>query len=188
MAFQRGFKTWARDVASDARAELGAGVLDRLDPRELAKSLEIPVVDLSSLRGDRPAVGHLLDQEPEVFSAVTVFNGPRRVIVHNDAHAPVRQNSNISHELSHGLLGHPPTPAMDDTGCRVWNQDVEDEAAWLAGCLLLPEDAALTIARGHLTVESAARRFGVSTAMINYRVNASGARARASRERQRRSA
>ena len=135
MAFQRGFKSWANKIASETRAELKLGPHDRLDPRLLAGELAIPVTNLSDLRGEAPAVSHLLTVGKAVFSAVTVFDGTRRAIVHNDSHAPVRQNSNISHELGHGLLAHPPTPAMDDTGCRIWNADIEDEATWLAGCL-----------------------------------------------------
>ena len=51
-----------------------------------------------------------------------------RTIVHNNGHAFVRQNSNIAHELSHGLRHHPPTPAIDNKGCRNWSQAIEDEA------------------------------------------------------------
>lgn len=177
MAFQRGFKSWANKIASDTRTELNLGAHDQLDPRLLAEELAIPVIDLSVLREDAPSVSHLLTVSKSVFSAVTVFDGTRRAIVHNDSHAPVRQNSNISHELGHGLLAHPPTPAMDDTGCRIWNADIEDEATWLAGCLLIPEPATLAIARGRWSVADAAIHFGVSEQMVLYRVNATGAQA-----------
>jgi Zn-dependent peptidase ImmA (M78 family) len=183
MTLQRGFKTWANKVATEIRAELGLGPFVRLDPRQLADYLDIPVIDLSSLELDAPAVKHLLTVEPSVFSAVTVFDGTRRTIIHNDAHAPTRQNSNVSHELSHGLLSHPPTPALDDTGCRVWNQDIEDEASWLAGCLLVPEGAALAIARKRWTIDEAAERFAVSEQMIRFRLNGTGAVARVQRAR-----
>ena len=183
MAFQRGFKTWAKTLATEARHDLGLGPLDRLDPVALALSLEIPVIGLSELVASTPEVQHLLTVEPEVFSAVTVFKGPSRTVIHNDSHAPARQVSNIGHELSHGLLGHPPTPALDDAGCRVWDQGIENEAAWLSGCLLVTEEFAMTVARGKMTVQGAALRLGVSTAMINFRVNAVGARKRVSRSR-----
>ncbi|NYF16560.1 Zn-dependent peptidase ImmA (M78 family) [Microbacterium sp. AK009] len=188
MAFQRGFKTWANTIAADARAELGLSLTARLDPIVLAESLDIPVIPLSEFAAVAPEVEYLIDGEPEVFSAMTVFAGRRRLIVHNDGHTPARQNSNIGHELSHGLLAHPPTPALDDAGCRIWNQDIEDEAGWLSGCLLIPEPAALAIARGRWTVEGAAVHFGVSTAMVTFRLNATGARKRAARERSRRAA
>ena len=175
MAFRRGFKTEANDIAREIRAELSVGPLEQLDPRALAAHLEIPIVGLSDLVRGTPSAAHLINVEPEVFSAVTVFDGTRRAIVHNDGHALVRQNSNLAHELSHGLLLHPPTPALDDKGCRSWNADIEDEAAWLAGCLLVTMDAALAVARGQWTMAVAAGQLGVSVDMVRYRVNVTGA-------------
>ena len=178
MALRRGFKTWANKVATETRQELGLGPYACLDPRQLAAYLGIPIIAMSDLRNIAPRVEHLMLVEPDVFSAATVFSGVRRIIVHNDSHAPTRQNSNLSHELSHGLLGHPPTPALDDVGCRIWNQDVEDEATWLGAALLVPESAALAIARRGWTRAEAARRFGVSPQMIQYRLNVTGAEQR----------
>ncbi|MDX6584730.1 MAG: hypothetical protein QOI10_3914, partial [Solirubrobacterales bacterium] len=155
--------------------ELGLGPLDRLDPIALAELLAIPVITLGDLAHDRPGIRHLLEVEPDAFSAVTVFQGTRRTIVHNDGHSLARQNSNLGHEMSHGLLHHPPTPALDDSGCRVWDQDIEDEAGWLAGCLLVTEQAALATARGRWTLSEAAERFAVSVSMMRFRLNATGA-------------
>lgn len=181
MGYKRGFKSEAKGITAEVRAELGLTAYDRLDPFQLADHLEIPVLGLSDLALDAPRVRHLLDVEPEVFSAVTVFAGSRRTIVHNDAHAPTRQASNLAHELAHGLLLHPPTPALDNKGCRHWNQDIEDEAAWLGGALLIPEKAALAIAQGRWSIGTGARHFGVSTRMVQYRVNATGAAKRVKR-------
>lgn len=183
MSFQRGFKTEANSLVADVRGELGLGMFDRLDPHTLAAWLEIPIVRLSEFVDQAPAVKHLLEVEREVFSAVTVFAGSRRTIVHNDAHAPSRQCSNLTHELAHALLLHPPTPALDNTGCRHWNQDIEDQASWLSGALLVPEPATIAIAKGRWTAAGAAEHFGVSTAMIRFRLNATGARRRVQRSR-----
>lgn len=122
----------------------------------------------------------MTESESPLFSAVTVFDGPRRTIV---THLPGRQNSNLAHELAHGLLGHPPTPAMDDRGCRDWNQDIEDEATWLAGALLVSEPDTIAIARGRWTKVGAADHFGVCPAMIQMRLNATGAVMRVKRSR-----
>jgi Zn-dependent peptidase ImmA (M78 family) len=138
---------------------------------------------MSDFLTEAPAVAHLLNIEPEVFSAVTVFCGKRRTIVHNDGHAFVRQNSNIAHELSHGLLHHPPTPAIDNKGCRNWNQAIEDEAQWLAGILLVTEPTALAIARTNEPRAVAAARLRVSEQMIQFRLNATGAVSRVQRAR-----
>lgn len=188
MTMRRGFKTEANALAAEIRQELGLRALDRLDPLVLAEHLAIPVISLSDLLDDAPAVAHLLDVEPRSFSAVTIFDGPRRLIVHNDRHTPGRQNSNIGHELAHGLLLHPPRPAVDHRGCRLWDQEIEEEADWLAGVLLVPEDAALAAARGRTwpTEAEAALHFGVSEQMLTYRVNITGARIRVQRARKRR--
>ena len=182
MALRRGFMAEATAQAYDVRADLGVGKFERLDPRLLAEDLCVPVWSLTGMAAEGQYIGHLVTTEPEVFSAATVFDGPRRTIVHNDGHTDVRQNSNLAHELSHALLNHPPTPALDDIGNRIWNQDIEDEAAWLAGCLLMTPEAALATARNRWTVAEASERFAISPQMVNFRINKTGARVRVARE------
>lgn len=184
MSYRRGFKSEANSIAREIRDELGLMMLDALSPWALAEHLAVPIIPLSSFRADAlGAVRYLQHVEAEVFSAVTVFDGPRRTIVHNDAHSTGRQTSNLTHELCHALLLHDPTPALDDRGCRQWNQRIEDEAQWLAGALLVTEEMALWIARGRLSVPAAALRLGVSRSMIAYRLNVTGARKRVIRAR-----
>lgn len=183
MGYRRGFKTEANSIGEEVRGELGLTELDPLDPRDLARHLSIPVLDLSEFIDVHPGIACLQTTEKEAFSAVTVFDGTARTIVHNDGHSLSRQNSNLAHELAHGLLLHPPTPALDDKGCREWNQDVEDEATWLAGILLVTEVVTLEIARGRLTREVARERYGVSKAMLQFRINATGAVKRVQRAR-----
>lgn len=183
MAFRRGFKTEATSIAEEIRRELGCAPLAALDPRTLAEYLEIPIWPLSEFVEAHPTIAHLLNIEPELFSAVTVFAGPRRTIVHNDAHSGGRQNSNLAHELAHGLLHHPPTPALDDKGNRDWDQDIEDEAAYLAGALLVTEAATIAIAQGRMSKLEGAVKLGVSPQMIQYRLNCTGAVMRVQRMR-----
>lgn len=176
---RRGFKTEANGIAREIRLELGLKVVDPLDPRVLAGHLEIPLVRLSELRKDAPAaVQHFLSLDTAAFSAVTVFRGPARLIVYNDGHTDGRQASNLAHELSHALLLHPPTPALDHRGCRNWDPEVEEEASWLAGALLISEEAAIAIARAGMSLDDAAERYGVSRPMVQFRLNVTGARKR----------
>jgi Zn-dependent peptidase ImmA (M78 family) len=183
MGYRRGFKTEANAIADETRRELGLGALDPLDPLVLADHLSVPVLALSELAADAPEVLHLLNVEPSAFSATTVFDGTRRMIVHNDGHALVRRNSNITHEIAHALLFHEPKPALDHRGCRYWDQGAEDEANWLAGVLLVSADAALAVARGWRSEQEAMDHFGVSEKMLQWRLNASGARVRVQRAR-----
>lgn len=185
MAYRHGFKSEANSIAREIRDELGLAMLDTLDPLVLAEHLEIPVTPLSDLRDDALGpVRHLMGDGKTDFSAVTVFAGRKRSIVHNDAHSPGRQASNVAHELSHGLLLHDPTPALDDRGCRHWNQNIEDEAQFLGGALLITEDAALWIVRNGLSKAEAAEHFRVSEQMVTYRLNLTGAYKRVTRTRQ----
>ena len=53
----------------------------------------------------------------------------------------------------------------------------------LAGALLVTETAAIEIARGRWTIPDAGRHFGVSTPMIQFRINKTGATRRVQRAR-----
>ena len=182
MTLRRGFKTEARNIAQEIREELGVRPSDPLDPLKLASHLDIPVIPLSAMRDDAPAmVRHFSRTDRSAFSAITVFSGPRRVIVHNDSHSAGRQRSNLAHELSHGLLLHPSRPPLDGYGNRDWDREQELEADWLGGVLLVPDEAALLVVRRGLPPAAAAEVYGVSERMMTFRLNMSGARIRVRR-------
>lgn len=187
MALRRGFKSDASALATEMRTELDLSRIDPLDPFALANHLEIDVVCLTDGGYSTALVDHFTRVDPGAFSAATVFDGPRRTIVHNDSHHPGRQANNIAHEISHGILLHPPMPALGVGGCRNWNSDVEDEATWLAGVLLVTDEAALHVVRRSIPLSLAARTYGISQRLMQWRINATGAHARVARERQRRS-
>lgn len=188
--FRRGFKTQAEQLARETRAELGLGLHDRLDPRRLAEHLAIEVVSLSSMRrlGARDeSVSHFLQGSGRTdFSAATVFVGTVRVIVENDGHADARRANSVAHELSHVLLEHEPHSVTGNDGTRRWLPQMEDEADWVAGTLLVPREAALAIARNGTPVVQAASLFGVSTELLTWRLNHTGATIQARREAGRR--
>lgn len=181
---RRGFKTEANDIAREVRKELRLRLADPLDAFKLAEHLAIPVLPLSEFRQACPsAVRHFSIVETGAFSGLTVFRGPRRLIVYNDAHAPQRRASNVAHELAHALLMHPPTAALDHRGCRHWDGDMEEEANWLAGALLISDEAAISVVRRGLTLEGASATYGVSRPMMQFRLNVTGARKRVQRGR-----
>jgi Zn-dependent peptidase ImmA (M78 family) len=94
--------------------------------------------------------------------------------VHNESHSQTRQASNITHELSHCLLEHPPGPAVSRDGCRHWNDRLEAEADWLAGALLVPREGALYLLGQGMSVDSIAQHFGVSPALGRRRIYETG--------------
>ena len=179
---RRGFKTEAKWIARQVRDDLGLGLTDPLDPWRLAELLDIPVLRLSEFQESaKGAHRYFRGQGRSVFSAVTVFCGNRRLIVHNDSHSQGRQASNVCHELAHGLLLHAPTPILDDKGCRYWSKEIEEEANWLSGVLLVPDEAAIAVVKEGIQLARAATHYGVSVQMMTFRINVSGARKRVQR-------
>jgi Zn-dependent peptidase ImmA (M78 family) len=187
VALRRGFKKEANAIAVEIRQELSLRPTEPLKPLELAEHLAIPVIPLSSFEREAPSmVRQFSFVDRSAFSAITVFHGTKRIIVHNDRHSAGRQASNLAHELSHGLLLHPPRPALDGRGCRDWDHVEELEADWLAGTILVPDEAAIVIARQGLSVAQAAELYGVSEQMMTFRLNVTAARVRVARARARR--
>ncbi|MFZ4181600.1 ImmA/IrrE family metallo-endopeptidase [Streptomyces pseudogriseolus] len=178
MALRHGFKAEANRLAVQVRSELGLHAAAPLPSAMLAEHLSIPISTFSAAVAADARVAPLLGTEKEAVSALTVHCGPRRHIWVNDAHEVPRQNSSVHHELSHALLQHTPGPAFDPRGCRHWNGEVEAEADWLAGNLLITNEAAWAIARRRVTDDEAMLRYGVSKQMLTWRMNMSGAAAR----------
>lgn len=184
MTLRRGFKTEANEIACDTREELRLAKRAPLDPWKLANHLEIPVITLSSLSDQIPdAIRYFTRTNRSDFSAVTVFQGFERTILHNDSHSLGRQSSNLAHELSHALLLHPATPPIDSRGCRDWDPILEEEAEWLSGALLISDEAALHIVRSGLAEDQAMTLYGVSRKMLRFRLNVTAARIRVERSR-----
>lgn len=59
--------------------------------------------------------------------------------------------------------------------------EVEEEANWLCGVLLIPDAAAVYIVRRALSIEEACARYHVSSELLGMRINLTGARRRVGR-------
>lgn len=183
MKLRWGFKKETNEYAKEFRKEFKKKPFEPLCPWDLANHLLIPILKLSQI-DEEAAVQYLTVTNQDVFSAVTVFNGRKRIIVHNDSHHPRRQAANIAHELSHAILDHPPTPPFTDAGERFLNtevQEIENEANWMGPGLLISEEAALHIVRKKIPIPDAVTLYGVSQQLIQMRINVTGAKRRISR-------
>lgn len=181
MALQRGFKTEANTTSREIRQELGLAADAPLCPYRTAEHLEVTVLKLSEFISINPqSVAYLLSKKgKDEFSAITICVGERRVIVYNDGHSPGRCAANIMHEISHMLLMHPPHPLCAENGKRHFDASLEDEANWLGPALLVSEDAAVSIVRRRIPLKAAANEYGVSTQLMQMRLNVTGAFRRA---------
>jgi Zn-dependent peptidase ImmA (M78 family) len=176
--FKRGFKTDCERTAAMVRRQRGLSVSAPLDPRSLAESIGVEVLSPDQL----PALSQktcetLLGIYSDEWSAVTFPSDPP-LIVFNPSHSVARQNSDLMHELAHLLLKHAPTMVFihpkTQLAIRTFDAAQEDEANWLSGSLLLPREALLLIKRSRWTDEDSCSTYGVSSAMLKYRLGISG--------------
>ena len=174
---RRGFKSSTEKIAAEVRAELDLNGNGRMDVFALADHLAIPVFTIRQIAKLAPRnsfARHFSAIDPDSFSAVTVFQGHKRFIIHNENHHPNRQASNVAHEISHTLLEHQPAPVANKDGGRYWNSEVEEEATWLGAALLVPRDGALEMLKSGCTLAQIALHFGVSESLCQWRVRQSG--------------
>jgi Zn-dependent peptidase ImmA (M78 family) len=180
--FERGFKTWCEKYSADMRKDLGLPSDSPLDTLMLAKKLGVRVWTPQDVKGlDASDLKVLLRNDgktPTCWSAVTVVVGTKVVVVLNTSHSRARQASDLTHELSHRVLGHEAEEVdVTATGLmllRSYDKKQEEEADWLSGCLLLPREALTTIKREQLEHVEAASRYGVSVRMLTYRLAMTG--------------
>ena len=176
---RRGFKAWCERAAGDYRRTLGVPPAAALDPNRLATHLGVRVttpIGIPTLSA--AARRQLLETDPDSWSAVTLVRGDAGLVILNSAHGEARQRSSLAHELAHLILNH----TADATHLKKpgllfrgsFDREQEEEATWLAGCLLVPRDGLLAARRETDSEEALARRFGVSGDLIRWRLRMTG--------------
>lgn len=170
---RRGFKAESERVADALRVDLRVGAREPMLAEALAEHLGLEVRSA----GDLVSLERLEEIErlqPGAFSACTFEIGPRRVIVWNPLSTAARTQSDIAHEVSHVLLKHE-VKRLERVGSFTFfscDPEEEQEANWLAGCLLLPRSLLTRV--GRMPPDDIASQFGLSREMVNYRLRATG--------------
>lgn len=173
---RRGFKAEAERISANLRQELQIKPTQRLPLDRAAASLGAELrsagelIDIARLR-------EIENLQPGAFSACTFDLGERRVVVWSPLSSPARTTSDIAHELAHLMLKHKvqELQTVGDLTFFGCNPEEEQEANWLAGCLLLPRALLLAELRCGHTADDIAGAFAVSVQMANYRLRATGA-------------
>lgn len=171
-------------MAASLRTKRGMPTSSPLPARILGEELNVEIITPQALHQacpeDLPAdcVQRLLSTHSEAWSAITIPNSQKPLIVYNPEHSPARQNSDLMHELAHLFLGHEPGMTFIDPqsgmALRTHDKNQEEEASWLSGCLLLPRDALWKIKKTGLLEDSACDEYLVSVQMLRFRLNTSG--------------
>ena len=173
---RRGFKAQAEKTSTSVRSEMGLSPAEPIRAIAIAEHLGVKVYPADELIA-RARLEELQTLQYNAFSGAT-FRLPSggTVVVYNPLNEPGRTNSDIAHELSHIILDHPAKTVERVGGHNFFTCDAEEEqeANWLAGCLLLPRPLLVKEARAGATVKDLTERHEVSEQMATWRLNASG--------------
>jgi len=130
-----------------------------IDPYVVAGSLDIPIITEASQFDAiaEPARSEMLSSRE--WSAGTL-EGPTRLRV------------TLAEEISHLVMGHPPSTIM--AGARTYVGTVEAEAFSVGGALVMPYGRVFRMVKAGATIPDIAAAFAVSPAMARCRVNRTG--------------
>lgn len=173
---RRGFKSHAERLAAETRTRLGCKAGESILLAKLAMDLGVALMPADSLV-PRDRLEELQRIQDDAFSAATFrLTDGRRVVVYNPLHSPGRTRSNQAHELAHIILQHSVRTIEQVGGLTFLACDIEqeEEADWLAGCLLLPRELLFREAKKGKTSIDIARIHETSEPMAKFRLNASG--------------
>lgn len=158
---------------------------ERLDPFELAKYARLLVVPFEDIEQSlsEETVRELLGSSKDKWSggaASRILPNGYKLIILNPTHPRNRHMATLMEEISHVFLGHKPSrlaiERRDRHGnliARDYNAAIEEEAYATGAAALVPYSGLKKmIARGK-TAGEMARHYGVSRALIEYRIKIS---------------
>ncbi len=172
---RRGFKARAERLAEGTRSDMGLSPTDGVDAAALANHAGAGVRSADELTSLRK-LEELEALQRGAFSACTFHISGQPIIVYNPLASDGRTQSDIAHEVAHLLLDHElqTVQQLDGISFFTCDPDEEEEANWLAGCLLLPRRLLLGAAHRGLSSEDIAEEYGVSRQMAEFRIRATG--------------
>jgi Zn-dependent peptidase ImmA (M78 family) len=176
---ERGFKSWAERTSLAFRRELGLEPEDPLSPEDLAAHLGLTMCTPDDVPGMTDDItGQLLGEDPYGWSAISFTVDGHGTIIYNPRKSKGRRASDIAHEVAHFILDHQPATIIVsadlDLAMRSFDAKQEDEANWLAWCLLLPREALVWASLQRLSVAQIADHYGVSQTLVSMRMNRTG--------------
>lgn len=166
-------------MALQVRSDLRLNKIAPLPPESLAEHLGVQLWSPQDILGLSREALNQLRRDKDSWSAVTVAFDGIEAVIYNNRHIKNRQSSDIMHELSHIILDHKPIEMMLfskdlDIVLRDYNEDTEEEANWLSGCLLLPREALIHIRTQMMDEQTVKDTYQVSSTLLRYRMNMTG--------------
>lgn len=159
-------------TATNQRNHVSCKAFERLPARVLAQYLQATIFTPETVPNAEPEQVKILCNSDN-WSAGIICKNPLW-IVHNSRHAPTRQESNLMHELAHVILKHEMVGYDPKTGMPLRQQQDEDEAVYLGGCLQIPKRGLLWAVQNKMTLAQIVLHFNASEEMVKFRINVSG--------------
>lgn len=155
-----------------------------LDPFKLASYARLLVVSFEQITGLSPeAREHLLGDGKDMWSggaASKRLPDGSKLIILNPQHGKNRHNATLMEEICHVFLGHKPSRLQIErktkdgrTIARDYNAEIEEEAYSTGAAALVPYTALKRMVESGKTAAEVARHFGVSRALVEYRIKVS---------------
>jgi hypothetical protein len=187
----RGFKSKAEKLSVEYRQKLGLQANALLSAFALAAYLEVNVYTPQAFGLDSRDLQNILGSadRDSGWSALTMDTQKgNRIIIHNDCHVPVRQQSNLMHELAHIICNH--KQVSNHTGLnlpmsmREFDPIQEEEATILGSALIIPREGLISLLRKNWSHPAIGNHYNASAEMVQFRINATGAERQMSYGRQ----
>jgi hypothetical protein len=156
----------------------------RLDPFALAKYAKLRVVDFDQVaelgeEARKQLVGAGKDSWSGGAASLPLPDGSKLIIL-NPTHGRNRHNATLMEEICHVFLGHKPNRLAianrtkdGKLTARDYNAAIEEEAYGTGAAALVPYRGLKSMVIGGRTSMEIARHFGVSRALVEYRIKVS---------------
>lgn len=185
---ERGFKSRCEEMARSLRVELELDPNGPMPPALLADYLGVFIWSIEEIGLSENDVKQLVRIDGDAWSAVTVSASGKDAILLNPNHIKGRYSSDVMHELAHLLLDHQPSTVFfagdENLALRGFNPQLEEEANWLAGALLLPRNALVKLHSAGKSKQWICDEYGVSAQMLEFRTRVTGVSRQLARRRQ----
>ncbi|BAY24122.1 hypothetical protein NIES2100_39150 [Calothrix sp. NIES-2100] len=166
------FRQRCEVIATEQRSLLGVRAFEALPADTLAAKLGAKLFTPDQVPNLEAEQITLLLASDE-WSAAIISYSPLWIVC-NPRHALTRRESNLMHEIAHLLLKHQPVGFDTVTGQPKRQQNNEDEATFLGGCLQIPKRGLLWATQRKMLLPEIAVHFGASEAMVQFRSNVTG--------------
>ena len=175
------FPKWVERNGLTMRGYLGITPYIVLNPRELARVMNVTVMSLKEVPNlPKEVLFQLLENDPSSWSAGCLPISQRAaVILYNPTHAVNRINATIMEELAHLHLKHSGSKLITErgqNGFRSYKKSEETQAYSVGAAALIPA-ALLKKAKGRgISKDRLACEHGVSIELLRFRENVTGIR------------